>query len=193
MSSKQVLSELPSSAQSTKMSSSTSMFIELFEADKNRLYAYIYAYMMDRTAADDVFQETSMVLWQNKEKFEPGTNFSKWANGIAFNRVREYRYKNKKYVLGFNDDFLQEFSEDIFISETKHIKTQEKKWKYLAQCCAQLPDPLQHIYQDFYVKNLKAQQLADETGRSIYAIRKAIRKLRQKLYDCVENSLKVGS
>lgn len=193
MSSKQTLSKLSSSEQPTEMNCSSQMFIKLFEADKNRLYAYIYAYMMDKTAADDIFQETSMVLWRNIEKFQPGTSFSKWANGIAFNRVREYRYAHKKYVLGFNDDFLQEFSEDISINDTKQSKKQERKWGYLEQCCTQLPAPLQNIYQSFYVKNIKAQQLADETGRSIYAIRKAIRKLRQKLYDCVEDKLREGS
>ena len=72
-------------------------FSQLFEADKNRLYAYIYAYVLDGSAADDIFQETSMTLWREFNKFELGTNFSKWANGIAFNRIRVFRRNNKKY------------------------------------------------------------------------------------------------
>lgn len=168
----------------------STQFVELFEADKNRLYAYIYAYMMDRAAADDIFQETCMVLWKDFEKFELGTNFSKWANGIAFNRVREHRYANKKYSIGLSDDFLEEFCQDIAATDLKQVTKQEKKWFYLEECCLHLSTPLLHIYQNFYVKNMKAQEIADKTGRSIYAIRKAIRKLRQKLHDCVNDKLR---
>ncbi|WP_016957727.1 sigma-70 family RNA polymerase sigma factor [Catenovulum agarivorans] len=173
----------------TDATNKSNIFVELFEADKNRLYAYIYAYMMDKAAADDVFQETSVALWKDFEKFELGTNFSKWANGIAFNRVRDYRYAHKKYTLGFSEDFLQEFSDKVATPETFNLSQQEKKWWHLEQCCSMLPAPLQQIYQRFYVNNLNAQELADETGRSIYAIRKAIRKLRRKLYDCVEQKV----
>ena len=98
------------------------LFISLFEADRNRLYSYIYAYVMDHTAADDIFQETSMTLWREFEKFEEGTSFSKWANGIAFNRVRVYRRKNKKFSLGLSEEVMLSISETI--SKARRLKKQ---------------------------------------------------------------------
>ena len=166
----------------------STLFGELFEADKNRLYSYIYAYVADTTAADDIFQETCLTLWKEFEKFEQGTNFSKWANGIAFNRIRVFRRNQNKYELGLTDDFLKEFSENISIIESEHI-TQEHKWKYLEHCRTKLSSSFQQIYQSFYVKNLMAQEIADSTGRSVFAIRKVIHKLRKQLFDCVEKKL----
>lgn len=161
-------------------------FMKFFEADKKRLYAYIYAYVMDHSAAEDIFQETSMVLWREFHRFDQQSNFTKWANGIAFNRIRDYRYKSKKYVLGLSDDFLQEFNNLLKVKEQALKEDKPNRWLQLQDCSKQLPDPMRRVYDYFYVQNLKAQQVAENTGRSVYAIRKAVHKLRKMLFDCVE-------
>ena len=176
-------------------------FISLFEADRNRLYAYIYAYVIDKTAADDIFQETSLTLWREFNTFELNTSFSKWANGIAFNRVRVYRRNNKKLVLGLSEDLMESItntiSQDTYENEM-HLQTTvgnyvvnnpnslDNRWNALQFCREQLREADQQLYESFYVKNLKAQEVADSTGRSIFAIRKSVHKLRKKLFDCVE-------
>jgi len=163
------------------------LFVSLFESDRNRLYSYIYAYVMDHTAADDIFQETSMTLWREFAKFEPGTNFSKWANGIAFNRVRVYRRKNKKLYLGLSEELMLSISESI--SKEGYSET---RWDTLQECRNHLREEDQKLYESFYVKNKKAQEVADESGRSIFAIRKAVHKLRKKLFDCVDRKKREG-
>ncbi|MGJ8693554.1 MAG: sigma-70 family RNA polymerase sigma factor [Thalassotalea sp.] len=162
-------------------------FGELFDADKNRLYSYIYAYVLDPVAADDIFQETCLTLWKEFEKFEAGSSFSKWANGIAFNRIRVFRRNQGKYELGLTDDFLKEFSNNIAIIESNAL-AHEQKWRHLEHCYTLLSSPMKKIYQSFYTNNLMAQEIAENTGRSIYAIRKAVHKLRNKLFDCIEKN-----
>lgn len=163
-------------------------FSKLFEADKNRLYRYIFASVWDNSAADDIFQETSLTLWNEFSKFERGSDFSKWATCIAFNRIRAYKRKQNKYQLGLEDDLLQEFSNNLSILEENAV-AQEVKWRHLERCYSLLSPPMQEIYQYFYNQNLMAQEIADQSGRSIYAIRKAIHKLRKKLFDCVETKI----
>ena len=157
------------------------LFISLFEADRNRFYSYIFAFMADSVATDDIFQETSMVLWKDFQKFTPGTSFSKWANGVAFNRIREYRRKNKKYAVGFSEEMLESL-----IDVVENDSEEENRWSALKACREVLPDHIQNLYDDFYIKILKAQQIADKTGRSIFGVRKSIHKLRKNLFDCVE-------
>lgn len=162
-----------------------SQFGQLFEADKKRLYAYIHAFVSDHTVAEDIFQETSLIMWQEFDKFELGSKFSKWTNVIAFYRIAQYRNTNKKYQLGLSDDFLQEFSQNISIIEN-NTHTQEQKWQHLEHCCTLLSEPLRNVYQSFYIDNLTAQQIATNTGRSLIAIRKVVHKVRKKLFDCIE-------
>ncbi len=165
------------------------LFGKLFEADKNRLYCYIYAYVSDAAAADDIFQETCLTLWKEFSKFEEGTSFSKWANSIAFNRVRVFRRNQNKYELGLTDDFLLEFSDNISIIENS-FESREYRWRYLEQCIGKMSSSFKPIYKSFYIQNLMAHQIAEDTGRSIYAIRKVIHKIRKTLFDCVEKKLK---
>lgn len=168
--------------------SGSALFMQLFEADKNRLYAYIYAYVLDYSAADDIFQETSMTLWREFQKFESGSNFSKWANGIAFNRVRTFRQNQKKYKLGIDDDIVQELADVVAASDNDATAAPSKWWR-LTHCSKRLSAPLKRIYQAFYIEELKAQEIADNSGRSIHAIRKSIHKLRKVLFDCVEQQV----
>jgi RNA polymerase sigma-70 factor (ECF subfamily) len=160
-------------------------FLTLFEADKNRLYSYIHVFVGRSHAADDVFQETCLTLWKEFANFEIGTSFSKWANGIAFRRVLAFRRQNKKYALGMSDEFLEEFYFSMVESETRSTH-QETKLAYLEHCRALLSVPLQQIYEYFYIQNFNAQEVANHTGRSIHAIRKAVHKMRQKIFDCVD-------
>jgi RNA polymerase sigma-70 factor, ECF subfamily len=170
----------------------SSSFGQLFNADKKRLYAYIFAYLQDKPATDDVFQECCLTLWKEFEKFEPGTNFSKWANSIAFNRIQVFRRTQQKYQLGLSDDFMQQFAQNLTTIESKAL-SQEQKWCYLEQCCQLLAPPLQNIYQSFYVNNQTAAEIAEINGRSIRAIRKAVHKLRKSLFDCIDQKITEGA
>ncbi|AWB68951.1 RNA polymerase subunit sigma [Saccharobesus litoralis] len=187
--SKQLGKDLDSATTSSDLEtleqSKINQFLDLFEADRKRIYAYIYAYVMDKAAADDIFQDTSMVLWREFEKFEIGTNFSKWANGIVFNRVRTFRRNNKHLSLGLSEERLEE----IFACESIEDNT-EQQWQLLQTCRSQLLEPDQKLYQAFYVENNRAAAIAEQTGRSIYAIRKSIHRLRKKLFDCVDRKLR---
>lgn len=161
------------------------LFEDLLEADKIRLYAYIHAFVGEPSAVDDIFQETCLTLWQEFDKFELGTNFSKWANVIAYYRIENSRRINKRYQLGLSEDFLKEFSHNISIFEKKH-DSQEQKWQHLEHCRSLLSAPLKDIYQRFYLESLTAKQIAENTGRSVPAIRKVVHKIRTQLLACVK-------
>ena len=50
---------------------------------QTRLYAYILTLLADRTAADDVLQETNLVLYRKAREFAEGADFEPWAFSIA--------------------------------------------------------------------------------------------------------------
>ena len=173
--------------QNTQLQKQSEAFVQLFEADRRRLYAYIFAYVINNADADDIFQETSMTLWREFEKFELGTNFSKWANGIAFNRVLVFRRTNKNVTVGLSEELLLSMSTTIDKYATSaEVNSKVNQWDHLQECRLLLSANDQQLYDSFYVKNLTAQVIAEQTKRSIFAIRKSIHKLRKKLFDCVD-------
>jgi RNA polymerase sigma-70 factor, ECF subfamily len=58
----------------TSASTPDAEFVRLFSQHARRLYAYLYLLLNNDVDADDVFQETSRVMWENFAQFTPGTH-----------------------------------------------------------------------------------------------------------------------
>ncbi|WP_232824802.1 sigma-70 family RNA polymerase sigma factor [Algibacillus agarilyticus] len=191
MSSKTDLTE-SQSTDNASLQTKSKTFVELFEADKSRLYAYIYVYVLNHAAADDIIQETSLIMWREFDSFELGTNFSKWANVVAFNRIMVFKRTNKRYILDLGDDLLADLQQTM-AEDLQQAENKPDKWWHLQHCTTQLSEPLKKIYRSFYVEDNQANEIAEVTGRSIHAIRKSVHKLRKKLFDCIEHKTDKGS
>lgn len=50
-------------------------FVRLLTGNQRKLYAFILSLLRRPADADDVLQETNMVMWRKCAEFEPGTNF----------------------------------------------------------------------------------------------------------------------
>ena len=59
-------------------------FVRLYTASSRRIYTYILTLLPNRTDAEDVFQDVSVLLWEKFPEFTPGTQFSAWACRIAY-------------------------------------------------------------------------------------------------------------
>src|SRR5438128_7357153 len=70
-------------------------FVRLFLQHQRRIHALILALVPHGPDADDILQETSTVLWEKFDEFNPGTNFSAWALRIARYQVMAY-YSTKR-------------------------------------------------------------------------------------------------
>lgn len=53
---------------------SESEFVLLITSHQAAIYAYVLTLLPDRVAAQDVLQETNLVLCRKRDEFEPGTH-----------------------------------------------------------------------------------------------------------------------
>ena len=60
----------------------SALFTDLLHESRSRLYGYIYALVQNQADAEDLFQETTLCLWQKFEEFEQGTDFGRWATRV---------------------------------------------------------------------------------------------------------------
>src|SRR5687768_4964962 len=66
-------------------------FLKLFLAHQGDLKAFLASVVRDRGAVEDLFQETSLVLWQKYGEYDPARPFGAWARGIAANKILQER------------------------------------------------------------------------------------------------------
>ena len=53
-------------------------FVERFVRSQDRIYAYVATLLPNRADAEEVFQQTSLVLWKKWRQFDPGCDIVRW-------------------------------------------------------------------------------------------------------------------
>src|SRR5205085_9397094 len=79
----------------------------LMTRHQRQIFAYIYTLVPDRHDAEDLLQETSLVICEKFDEFTPGTDFVAWACQIAWWRVRYSRQKFARSKVIFDDEVLE--------------------------------------------------------------------------------------
>src|SRR3954452_4251670 len=79
----------------------------LITRHQRQIFAYIYTLVPDRHDAEDLLQETSVVICEKFDEFTPGTDFVAWACQIAWWRVRYSRQKFARAKVVFDDELLE--------------------------------------------------------------------------------------
>ena len=65
------------------------------------VYGYILSLVPNWADADEILQETNIRLWEEFEKFQPGTNFAAWAIRVAHFQVLTWRKRGEPQPIGF--------------------------------------------------------------------------------------------
>ncbi len=92
---------------------STPEFLRLMSAHQSQIFAYILSLLPNWDDAQEVYQETSVILWKAFGSFEPGTNFRAWAAKTAFHQVLAFRKRQKRLPLPMSDEFLKTVAEEV--------------------------------------------------------------------------------
>lgn len=84
----------------------------IYEETKQSVYLSIYAIIKDRSAIDDLMQDTYLKALDNLESYTLGTNFKAWISKIARNNAINYYNKQAKIELIDEVDYDEKLSVD---------------------------------------------------------------------------------
>lgn len=160
-------------------------FFRLFSREDRKIYGYILALVLDVSAAEDIFQETCVILWKEFPKFDRERSFLNWANGIAFNQIRKYRRKFRNKRLIFSDTLVSELAEDV----SGMLDDLSLRQLALTKCLLKLSDRERELIDAYYGDQQTAATIAERWKCSSHNIYKTIKKIRKVLFDCVNRRL----
>ena len=159
-------------------------FVELMTRYQGHLYGYALSLTADPEAANDLLQETNVVLWENWREFEPGTNFKAWSFRIThfqFMALRQRRLRDRLY---FGDGLVTAIA-----AEAKELdETYEQRVTSLANCLEQLRPRWREIIRLRYSEGLAVQGMATKIGLSANAISQLLFRARRSLIECVKRA-----
>lgn len=161
-------------------------FARLFGRHARQIYAYILTLIPHWADAEDVFQETSTILWEKFAQFTPDTNFRAWACQVAHYRALWFRQRQRKLAVPFDEEFFRLVAAETLaqqdLLEDRHLA--------LAGCMEKLPARERELVECCYASGVTIKQVALALGRSPDTTYKALKRIHRELFDCVEAALK---
>jgi RNA polymerase sigma-70 factor, ECF subfamily len=164
-------------------------FVALYSAHEMQLFSYVLALTGNVAAAEDIFQETCIVLWEKFSDFEIGTNFAAWARSIAYNMVmRHHRQTGRQHLL-LGDEFV----EMISAVRSRRSAMRDRRSEALQHCLGKLtPRDRELLACRYGGDNLTIKEAAEKIGRPANTVYKALRRIRASLLECVRRTLPRG-
>ena len=108
-------------------------FLELFTPHNRSIFHFILTLIPNWNDAQDVMQETSRVLWEKFETFEPGTDFVAWALTVARYQAMDFCKRRRRGLS------LQEEVAEVFLAEYRHYQDRASdRTSALRQCLTEL-------------------------------------------------------
>src|SRR5262245_35858220 len=164
-------------------------FAALLRQDQTQLFGYIYSLVRDLDDADDLFQQTSLVLWDKFEQFDHTKRFINWACGVARFEVMNFLRSRSRSRLYFTDELslrLIEAQDDL------NDDRLEERRDALSGCMNRLRQRDRELLDACYGRSTCIQEVASQWGRSTHSIHNSLRRIRRMLFECVRRSLAQG-
>lgn len=161
-------------------------FVSLFAQVHDNLFAYIFSLLPHWSDAEDVFQQTSLVLWRKFGGFEPGSNFLAWACRVAFFEVQNFRRTAGRDRLMFDNDLVEQLAEERDVSPQRGGRRRD----FLMDCIAKLSEKQRDLIRHAYEGETTIRQLAEQLHRSPQTIYNRLNLIRRELFECVEDAVR---
>lgn len=157
-------------------------FVELITSFQGRLYAFILSLLSNRDEANDVLQETNIVLWRKSGEYVSGTNFKAWSFRVAAFQVMAHRKRQKRDRLVMDDSCFEQLMTDA----QEVDETYEGRRVALRSCMTKLNERHQRLIHRRYRENVSLTQIAQETDQNENSIAQALFRARKTLMNCVK-------
>ncbi len=163
-------------------------FVRLFSAHQRPLFLYILPLVGSTSDADEVLQETSVIMWGKRHQFQPGTSFLAWARAIARLEVFRFRRRHRGRTFSAGGDLLEQIAE----KSEQVCQQAEARQEALRECLKRLRPHDRRLIQLRYLPGASGDDVARQTGRPVNSVYQSLSRIRQKLADCIERRLAAG-
>jgi RNA polymerase sigma-70 factor (ECF subfamily) len=160
-------------------------YVRLLSQNQRRVTLYVLSLVPRWNDAEEIIQETNLVLWREFDRFELGTNFAAWACKVAFHQVLAWQKRRGRDRLRFTPEFLEAVAGDA-AAAADHL---DQRGRLLEGCIRKLPDGQRELLRLRYVENCSIDEVASRLDRTATAVYRALSRIRQTLYQCVTRSL----
>jgi RNA polymerase sigma-70 factor (ECF subfamily) len=161
-------------------------FARLFAKHDRWLFSYLVTLLTNPAHAEEVFQEVCVIVWRHYDQFELGTDFVKWVSVIAHNQVRKFRRETKRTGFQLSEITCERLAADA----ARGADLFEFRRDALRKCLGKLTAGDRQLVQRCYSESaVSFKTIAEEAGRPVNTVYKALNRIRRSLQECIDRSL----
>ena len=161
-------------------------FLSLLADTQRKIFSYIMALVGRRNIAEDIMQQTLLIMWREFSVFEKGTSFSAWGKKIAYYKILEYRKQNAKMIL-LDDKTIQEvlgLSEEVSRNSDERVKA-------LEGCLRKLKETSLCLIVMRYHQGMSCKEISKAVNRPRQTVYKNMARTYSALKDCIDKTIVV--
>ena len=156
----------------------------LFLKHSGAIKGFIMALLRNPSLADDVLQETFLVVTAKAGSFRLGTNFVAWACTIArFKTLEAIRRQQPQLHL------LREAVIEALAADVPEEEEREEVLRHLERCMAELPTSAREVILLRYFQSLLPDEIGRRLSLKIDSVYVTLSRARRSLRGCVEAKL----
>ncbi|MBI1368437.1 MAG: sigma-70 family RNA polymerase sigma factor [Planctomycetes bacterium] len=157
-------------------------FVKLVAAHQNRLYSYIMSLVRAPADADDILQETNVVLWDKRDEALAADSFTAWSYAVARTQVMAFHRDHKRDRHVFDAELLK-----LVCDEAVEVSSHLSERRDALETCLGRLDPDAHaLIKLRYETQHTLREVALRVGKSTAATTQALYRVRLALLECIE-------
>lgn len=145
-------------------------FEQIYKTYWDRIFRLCMGFVNDYDAAQDLSQETFIIVWQKLETFRNESSIGTWIFRIASNNCLRQIEKQKRFPKS---------ELPVHLSEEK-LTSIEPQIQFLYKCIAELPET-DRIIISLELEDIKQNEIAKIVGLSEANVRVKIHRIKEKL------------
>lgn len=161
------------------------IFVKKFAHYEGDVRRFVRSLLPNWTDADEVVQQTAIVMWRKFDQYDPDTNFMKWACVIARFEALAYRRKMARDRLVFREDVLELMADE----GVEEMDQRNAEHEALTTCLQAVPEAQRQLLTLAHTQGVNVKELAEQAGSTAAAFYMRLNRLRRRLMKCVESKL----
>jgi len=159
-------------------------FSQKLTALQKPLYAYILSLLPNKTEAEDVLQETNLILCKKSNEYDPEGHFQGWAFNIARFQVMGHISKFKRSKLCFSPELVETLAEEVI-----DLKDLDLSRKALQICYELLPKHMKPIATLRFREDKSLLEISKKLKRPMGSVSATLYRIRINLINCVKKRM----
>lgn len=163
-------------------------YVRLLLLHQRDVFRYVVSLVPGLADAQEVMQETALALWRKFDEYDPSRPFVPWAKQFAYFEAMRFCRARSKYLEFLSEELIERLAAERDAMEP----VLEARRLALRDCLDALPERDRDLLAVRYGGEQSLVEFAQQTGRSIHMLRKALVQLRRALLDCATRRLAAG-